>query len=123
MALVEEYELWWTPKDPEQPGLGESVITLGQAFFKEITKSPIPFYMEALKALRKSPLALDIYLWLTYKNSYAKQITSISWESLQEQFGSDYAKDAAGKAHFKTRFLSALKKVSVVYPEAKKIQA
>jgi hypothetical protein len=122
MLLVDNYDLWWSPKDPEQIGLMDSTITLSEKFFEEITKSPVVFYMEALKALRKSPLALDIYLWLTYKNSYADSPTIISWESLQLQFGSEYQNNSRGKADFKAKFVASLKKVAVVYDDAKKLK-
>lgn len=123
MLLVDKYDLWWTPKDPEQVGLWESSITLSETFFQEVTTSPIVFYMEALKALRKSPMALDIYMWLTYKNSYAKNPITISWESLQLQFGAGYPMTNKGKQNFKQKFAEALKKVRVAYPEARKLEA
>jgi hypothetical protein len=123
MLLVDKYDLWWTPKEPNQLGLADSTITLSEKFFGEITKSPVIFYMEALKALRKSPMALDIYMWLTYKNSFSKQPLNISWEALQLQFGAGYPQDARGKANFKSKFKEALKKVAVVYPDVKKNKA
>ena len=123
MLLVDKYTLWWHPKDPEQKTLWESSITLSELFFKEITTSPVIFYMDALKTLRKSPMALDIYMWLTYKNSYAKNPLTISWESLQAQFGAGYPSNPRGKADFKRKFREALKKVSAVYPEARKLKA
>ena len=122
MVLVDTIDLWWTPKEPFQMGLSESTITLSERFFEEITRSPVVFYMEALKALRKSPMALDIYMWLTYKNSYSKNHVVISWESLQLQFGAGYPEDARGKADFKRKFKDALKKVSIVYGEARKLK-
>jgi hypothetical protein len=122
MLLVDSYDLWWTPKSPEQLGLMDSTITLSEKFFEEITKSPVIFYMEALKALRKSPMALDIYMWLTYKNSYSRNPLTISWESLQLQFGAGYPNDAQGKADFKRKFKEALKKVSIIYEAAQKLQ-
>jgi hypothetical protein len=121
MLLAEEYDLWWNPKTPEQIGLWQSTVTLSEKFFKEITTSPIIFYIAALKALRKSPLALDIYMWLTYKNSYAKKPVIISWESLQLQFGAGYPETAQGKSDFKRKFKYALKKIGVVYPETRKL--
>lgn len=123
MLLVDKYDLWWHPKDPEQSGLWESSLTLSETFFKEVTTSPVVFYMEALKALRKSPMALDIYMWLTYKNSYAKKPVVISWESLQAQFGAGYPATPQGKQDFKRKFKEALKKVGVAYPEARKLKA
>ena len=71
--------------------------------------------MRALKALKRSPLALDIYNWLTYRMSYLSRSTTIPWEALQMQFGSAYAE----KRVFKYKFLEAMKKVQLVYPEAK----
>jgi hypothetical protein len=123
MLLVDKYDVWWTPKDPEQIGIMDSTITLSEKFFDEITRSPVVFYMEALKALRKSPMALDIYLWLTYKNSYSNSPTVISWEFLQLQFGAEYQENSRGKADFRAKFRAALKKVGVIYPDAKKLKA
>jgi hypothetical protein len=123
MLLVDSYDLWWTPKDPGQLGLQDSTIVLSEKFFTELTTSPVVFYMEALKALRKSPMALDIYMWLTYKNSYSRNEMLLSWESLQLQFGAGYPNDSQGKADFKRKFKEALKKVSLAYPEAQKLKA
>jgi hypothetical protein len=78
--------------------------------------------MEALKALRKSPMALDIYMWLTYKNSFTKQPLIIGWESLQAQFGAGYPENSRGKADFKRKFKEAVKKVGVAYSEARKLE-
>lgn len=43
-----------------------------------------------LRALR-SPLALDIYCWLTYRASYLRRPTEIPWTALALQFGAGYA--------------------------------
>lgn len=114
--IARKYETWWTPQAPDQAGLWQSTVTLDEDFFKEITASPVPIDLRALKALRRSPLALDLYNWLTYRNSYLNKPTpAIPWESLQMQFGADYSL----KRQFKAAFIEALKKVSVVYPEAR----
>jgi hypothetical protein len=123
MLIVDKHVLWWAPKDPQQFGLWESFITLSETFFKEVTTSPVVFFMEALKALRKSPMALDLYMWLTYRNSYAKNPVVISWESLQLQFGAGYPQTTQGKLNFKKKFIEALKKVRIAYPEAHKLEA
>jgi hypothetical protein len=122
MVLVENYDLWWEPKDPNQRVLWNSTVILSEKFFNEITNNPVIFYMGALKTLRKSPLALDIYMWLTYKNSYSANPLTISVESLMMQFGAGYPNDARGKADFKRKFKEALKKVAATYPEARKLK-
>ena len=89
--IAREYHLWWEPKQPKQAALWQSTVTLNKDFFEEITDRPVPIDMRALYALKRSPLALDIYCWLTYRMSYLKQKTLIPWGSLQAQFGSDYS--------------------------------
>jgi hypothetical protein len=124
MLLTDNYDLiWWAPKNPGQLGIEDSTIHLSERFFEEITRSPVIFYMEALKALRKSPLALDVYLWLTYKNSHpGRHPMVIPWDSLQSQFGSAYQENPRGKADFKVSLGEAIKKVAAVYPDAKKLK-
>ena len=112
---VERAELWWDPKRPHQAAMWESKLQLGESFFNEIVNSPVPINMQALKALKGSPMALDIYCWLTYRMSYLRKITPIPWVALQAQFGADY-KDLR---QFRRRFNDQLKKVMVIYPEVK----
>ena len=111
---VEKADLWWDPKKPSQSTIWESKLLLSDFFFREVTENPIPIDMRALKALKRSPMAIDIYCWLTYRMSYLSKVTSIPWPFLQIQFGANY-KDSR---QFKRRFLDQLKKVLVVYPHA-----
>ena len=85
-------------------------------FFEEITTNPVLVDMRALKALKRSRLALDIYTWLTYRMSYLKHNTRLPWPLLQVQFGSDYADNAQGRRNFKKEFLKQLMKVQAIYP-------
>jgi len=110
---VEQANLWWDPKNPHQSAIWESKLLLSDTFFKEIIENPVPIDMRALKALKQSPMAIDIYCWLTYRTSYLKKTTSIPWSALQVQFGANY-KDLR---QFKRRFLYQLKKVLCVYPD------
>tara|TARA_R110002167_G_scaffold292530_2_gene497175 strand:- start:700 stop:1590 length:891 start_codon:yes stop_codon:yes gene_type:complete len=106
-------------KNPDQKDLWASTVTLSEGFYEEIINHPIPLDLEILKALRRSPLALDVYSWLTYRTSYQRGSSRpIPWQSLQAQFGSDYADNATGKRDFKKNFLKALKKVQFLYEGA-----
>lgn len=117
--IADKASLWWAPHQPDQAALWESTVVLSERFFNEITENPVPIDLRALKALKQSPMALDVYLWLTYRMSYVKKRTSIPWSALQLQFGSDYPVTAQGRRDFKKAFLRALAKVSVVYPAAR----
>ena len=109
--LADKSVLWWHSKDPEQAGLWKSIVTLSEHFFNEVIDRPVPIDMRAIKALKQSPMALDIYTWLTYRMSYLKSPSVVSWASLALQFGSNYAQ----LRQFKAAFIDELKKVVLVY--------
>lgn len=116
--VADEYNLWWNPRLPNQLPLWQSTVTLGSKFFREIIERPVPIDLRALKALKRSPMALDIYCWLTHRLFYLQKPVEIPWPLLQLQFGADYADDAHGVRNFKFNFLKHLKKVCVIYPQA-----
>ncbi len=99
-------------KQPDQGGLWQSTLTLTEDFFEEIIKHPVPLDLRALRSLKKSPLAIDIYCWLTYRMSYLKGATPVTWAQLHGQFGADYGR----LRDFKGKFGVALRKVQTVYP-------
>jgi hypothetical protein len=111
--------LWWNAKNPAQGSLWESSVTLTEKFFNEVRSRPIPIDLRALRALQRSPLTLDVYVWLTYRMSYLKNPCEVSWGALQGQFGANYAQTPMGLRHFKAEFIKALAKVSEVYRDAK----
>lgn len=113
--IADSYAMWWKPQEPDQAALWESFVTLGDRFFDEIIAHNVPIDRRALRALRRSPLALDIYTWLTYRMSYLSRPTEIPWEALAAQFGSDYS----NLKHFKPEFRFALKKVLLQYPSVR----
>jgi hypothetical protein len=88
--IATDMELWWEPKQPNQTAVFDNVVNLGEKFFKEITERPVPLDIRILKALKKSPLGLDLYVWLVYRTGYMKEPTTIPWELLHQQFGADY---------------------------------
>lgn len=113
--LADRALLWWDPKRPTQAGLWASTVTLSEAFYAEVINRPVPVDMRALRALKRSPLALDLYCWLTYRMSYLEKPTNIPWAALAAQFGSDYAR----LRDFKAAFLAELQKVEIVYSEVR----
>ena len=116
MQVAPKGMVWWNEKQPNQRTLWKNWIQLGDDFFKAISSSPVPVDMRILKALKRSPLALDFYAWATY-TAYQTQQTgksrSLSWEILHEQFGAEY-KDTK---EFSRKAWNALLKVQAVYPE------
>jgi hypothetical protein len=107
--------LWWDAPNPEQRSLWQSSVTLSGDFYDELIERPVPVDMRALKALRRSPLALDIYTWLTWRMSYLRAPVEIPWAALAQQFGSDYKL----VRQFKAAFIAELRRVLTVYPDAR----
>ncbi len=116
----------WTPQASHEAGTWKSKVRLSAKFYKECVDRPVPIDLRAYKSLRDSPLAMDIYTWLTYRMSYTEHRSRpIRWEPLAMQFGSGYGAKADSVQSqrqaihdFKKNFLIALKRVLVVYPEA-----
>ena len=63
-AIADRGEFWWNERKPDEPSLWESKIYLGEAFFNEIIRHPVPLDMNTLTALKRCALGLDLYLWL-----------------------------------------------------------
>ena len=102
MDVAPEGVLWWDPQQPEQGTLWGSWIELGEKFFQSIVSSPVPLDVRALKALKRSPLALDLYAWASYKAWIANHKNApqfVPWHGLMEQLGADY--DPKRIDHFK----------------------
>lgn len=114
--IADDFMLWWNPKKPEQGVLWGSWVELSQQFFDLITERPVPVDMRVLRALKKSPLALDVYTWATYRVSYLSQSTTITWSSLMMQMGAGYPNTPQGQRDFKKKFLVAMKKVRMAWP-------
>jgi len=115
VSPVNSVDLCWNPSQPNQSTIYNSTLTLNEDFFNEVVSRPLPIDLRAIKALKRSPLALDIYSWASYRTSYLNKSVVIPWEVLRSQFGSNYANDAQGTRNFKRHFIKELKKVYCVY--------
>jgi len=118
MEIAPDGELWWHPH-PEQLAMWESWILLGEKFFTAAIASPVPVDMRALRALKRSPLALDLYALICYRAFVIVQKRLppqfLSWEQLRRQLGTDYST----AKNFKPKVQAALRKIASVYPGLK----
>ena len=118
-AIADRGEFWWNPRRPDERSLWESKIELGEKFYNEIIRHPVPLDMNILKALKRSSLGLDWYLWLTYRTFTLKRPLRLSWARLYRQFGVDPAKadDKFVVRDFRKDCLRELKKIKTSWPE------
>lgn len=110
--LASKAQFFWDTIKPDQSSLFGSTITLSDEFYQELIAHPVPLDMRILKELRTSPLALDLYNWLTYRVSYLHGETVIPWSALQEQFGADYKEPRM----FRFNLIKQLERVISLYP-------
>lgn len=129
--------LFWNPKQPDQQSLWESTMTLNTDFYESILRSAVPIDLRVLHQLRKSPMAMDIYMWLTWRvytlHHSRHPIANIPWPRLMAQIGSSYglktAKDGLAVTqtigddphavrNFRMKFLARLREVLLFYPAA-----
>lgn len=115
MQVAPKGMMWWDKKRPKQDMFWESWVQLGEDFFKAITEAPVPVDIRALKALKNSALALDLYSWVTYA-AYQTQKTGrkryVPWKLLHDQFGAEYGTIK----NFSQKAWKTFIKVNMVYP-------
>ena len=117
-SIADRTEFWWNPKRPDEPVLWESKIYLGEAFFHEIIRHPVPIDMNTLQALKRCALGLDLYLWLTYRTFTLRDPQRLTWRQVYRQFGlhPDKASDKRTVLNFRSQALRELKKIKLAWP-------
>ena len=110
---------WWNESPLGELGLWGSKIELGEKFFHEIIQHPVPLDLNILKALKRSSLGLDLYLWLTYRTFTLRHPLRLSWARLYRQFGAKPARanDNRTVQDFRKECLRELIKIKTAWPD------
>jgi hypothetical protein len=118
MHIAPKSEFWWSRKDPDQTALWGSWIELSEDFYAAITTFPVPADLRALRALKGSPLALDLYAWLSYEAYRAHNSGKLrfeNWAQLHDHLGAEYGR----LDNFRSSAKAAIRKIKLVYPGLK----
>ena len=117
--IADRGEFWWSVRQPDAPSLWDSTIRLWEEFFNEIIAHQIPLDMNILRSLKRSPLGLDLFLWLTYRMFALTRPVRFTWRQLYRQFGVDPAKagDPNTVNNFRKNCLRELKKINRAWPD------
>ena len=116
--IADRGELWWTERKFGKRVLFNSEIRLGENFFNEIIRHPVPLDMNILRALKRCSLGLDLYLWLTCRTFALKRPLRLSWRQVYHQFGDAPAKTSDHRTiqNFRQKILRELKKIKIAWP-------
>lgn len=108
IIIAKDYDLWNVAGK-------DSYIDLTEEFFAEIARPAVPFVKQAVMALKKSSMDLDVFLWATYRTVKLPGGCSrpMPFESLRQQFGAAYAR----LVDFRRQFLQSLERVRIVWPD------
>jgi len=112
--VADEFEVHWVAVGADQRSGMPARVRLGERMFDHMLGSAVPVDLRAVRALKQSAMALDVYFWTTYRAPRVARThpARIAWGALQAQFGSDYK----SKSDFKISFCNALMQVQMVYP-------
>jgi hypothetical protein len=115
MQVAPKGEFWWDVHDPTQAALWGSYVILGEDFFTAITSAAVPVDMRVLRAIKRSPLALDLYAWTTWRVFKLSKSAFVPWIGLMQQMGSEYKSEK----EFARKAKAALRKICAAYPALK----
>jgi Plasmid encoded RepA protein len=88
---------------------------LSEVFFQQLTQHAVPLDEAAIRHIRNSSMALDVYCWLAYRLHALKEPKHLTWAALAGQFGMGIKQ----RKHFRAAFIESLSLALAVYPEAK----
>lgn len=108
LSLASDFFLW--RQESGQSSLGYA--TLNDSLFRDLLAHPVPLDIGAIEALRDAPLAIDLFIWLSFRLRSLRHPLSLSWLALQGQFGSDYTETKEFARHVRKE----LRRVHTVWP-------
>lgn len=114
LIISDSYKLW-KPQGKDVKWRGE--IELTDKFFTECVERAVPISMKTIMTLR-SPLTIDLYIWMTYRYNGLSSPACIPWKALQQQLGSSYAMTGQGAYDFRKFIRQHMAEISEFYPAA-----
>ena len=103
------------PGDARQGTLFVETARLSETFFQQLKRHAVPLDEAAIRHIRNSSMALDVYCWLAYRLHSLLAPKPITWAALAGQFGAGIKL----RKHFKQAFLENLALAQAVYRDAK----
>jgi hypothetical protein len=98
-----------------QGSLFVETARLSELFFQQLKQHAVPLDEVAIRHIRNSSMALDVYCWLAYRLHSLTSDKPISWAALAGQFGAGIKL----RKHFKAAFTESLGLALAVYRDAR----
>lgn len=108
VLVAQKAYMFWHPKNHDESMPWQSHVELTSDFFKECITRPVPVDLRVMDELSTSPMAMDVYVWLTNRVVKARHVSTMPWEHVMGQFG---CADGTEVRIFRRYFVRALKLV------------
>ena len=119
--ILDGWNLWFDPRDPNQGSFIESELVLTEKFFNHIAEAPIPIDLNVLRQLTK-PRSMDIYIWLTLKQYWLaknnRDSYTFTWEMMAANFATKTLTTSAQWRDFRTDVKKAIQDILTIWPNA-----
>ena len=104
--------------EADEAGQGSLLVEtarLSEIFFQQLKRHAVPLDEAAIRHIRNSSMALDVYCWLAYRLHSLTGDRPITWAALAGQFGAGIKL----RKHFKVAFTESLGLAQAVYRDAR----
>ena len=119
--ILDEWDLWFDARDPNQGSFIESYLKLTPQFFQHIAEAPIPVDLNVLRQLTK-PRSMDIYIWLTLKQYWLaknnRDSYTFTWDMIAANFATKALDSTQEMADFRREMKKSIAEISTLWPEA-----
>ena len=119
--IVDDWDLWFDTRDPNQGSFIESYLKLTPQFFKHIAESPIPIDLNVLRELNK-PRAMDLYIWLTVKQYWLaknnREAYTFTWDMIAANFATKQLHSSDARKNFRKEIKKAILELTTAWPNA-----
>ncbi|HCD3017340.1 TPA: replication protein [Corynebacterium striatum] len=119
--ILDGWNLWFDPRDPNQGSFIESELVLTEKFFNHIAEAPIPIDLNVLRELNK-PRAMDLYIWLTVKQYWLaknnREAYTFTWDMIAANFSTKQLHSNDARKNFRKEIKKAILELTTAWPNA-----
>ncbi|AKK07410.1 Plasmid encoded RepA protein (plasmid) [Corynebacterium mustelae] len=119
--IIDQWDLWFDPGNPDQVALEESYIMLTKEFYERIKNAPIPIDLNIFRELGK-PRAMDLYVWLTLKKYWLHNRPEtqyqFTWSDMAANFATKKLTTTQDLAHFRQEIKKSIATILTHWPDA-----
>ncbi|WP_374213338.1 replication protein RepA [Crossiella sp. SN42] len=94
-------------------------VTVASELLRQVQEYCVPLNLRVLWALSRSPMCMDLYVWLAYFLSRRRHDITVTWDSLHKRFGAEFRDNHQGRFAFRKTFKEYLNQVLLACPDVR----